>query len=424
MRKSFVILVVIAAGWAWMMLEQRVAAAPRAVRVVHAKPMSDLGHERIEAFAMLNEIRAIMGMASLQENTALQKAAQAHAEYLVRHHLSSHFEKAGQAGFTGTKPLDRALRAGYDSRFVGENLSTKSGTAAGSIHGLFSAIYHRFGFLKPSFDEVGIGIAQDPHDAGNNAFVYLMGNSEVDHLCRAKAFSGAGRYVYSVCAESKHRIDARQYDRARAGTKERNPKILIYPYDGETEVPPAFYQESPDPLPDYDVSGFPVSVEFNDRYFRKVTLLSFRLFEEGGEEVTPVRLLDKRSDPNHELTRRQFALLPLKRLKYGTAYRAEVVYRHRKKRKKITWHFSTSRPPELLRIIRGSTSTLTLKRGQAYWLYFEPRDRHDVLGTMRYPGDRYIRFVDSNTMRVVLDPEQTRDFTIAGSGRIVHIKVQ
>jgi len=424
MRKSFAILVVFAAVVAWAVLERQGAAAPQAIRVVHVKPMEDLKHERIEAFAMLNNIRTVMGMSGLQENTALQKAAQAHAEYLVQHHLSSHFEQDDFEGFTGAKPLDRALRAGYSSRFVGENLSTQSGTASGSIHGLFSAIYHRFGFLKPSFDEVGIGIAQDPKDAGNNAFVYLMGNSEMNHLCRTKSFSGVGRYVYGVCAESKHQVDAQRYDQARTKAKERNPEILIYPYDGETEVPPVFYQEHPDPLPDYDVSGFPVSVEFNDRYFHKVALVSFRLYDDQEKEVTPVRLLDKSSDPNHELIQRQFALLPLIRLEYGTTYRAEIVYLQEKKKKKITWHFTTIRPPEALKVIRGNTSTLTLRSGQAYWLYFEPRDRHDVLGTMHYPGDRYIRFVDNNTMRVVLDPQQTRDFDITGSGRSVHIEVE
>jgi uncharacterized protein YkwD len=424
MQKSLIFLIVFGSVSAWQLSDIFGASAPKKTRQVIRPPMEDIAFEKREALAQISQIRASMGMPILLENTALQKAAQAHADYLVQHHVSAHLEKSGQSGFTGTKPLDRALRAGYGARFVGENLSTKSTDAVHSIDGLFSAIYHRFGFLNLSFDEVGIGIAQQTSDARNSAFVYLMGNSEVHRLCTEKSYQGSGRYVYGVCADTKQRIKAHVYNRARDEIKERNPKIVFYPYDGQREVPPAFYNETPDPLPEYDVSGFPVSVEFNDRYFRKVALISFRLYEEGGSEVAPVRLLDKRSDPHHELTRRQFALLPLKRLAYGTTYRAEVVYRHNKKKRKILWRFTTRQPIETLKTVRQAETTLRLKRGQGYWIYFEPNHPHDVLGTMRYPADLYARFVDPNTLRIVLSPDDSRGFEITGSGRKIRIEIE
>ena len=424
MRKSFVALVVLAAFGFWEWTEIRADTAPHTVRRVKRLPMEDIAHETAEAFSALNIVREAMGMPTMQENRALQKAAQAHADYLVRHHASSHREQSTQEGFSGSKPVDRALRAGYRARFTGENLSTKSRNAHESIAGLFSAIYHRFGFLNLAFDEVGVGIAQDPKDPRNSAFVYLMGNSGIHQLCSETSFHGAGRYVYGICADTQHRVRARAYDHARNAIKERSPKILLYPYDGQEDVPPAFYDESPDPLPDYDVSGFPVSVEFNDRYFRKVDLLSFRLYTADGSEVHPLRLLDKRSDPHHELTRRQFALLPLKRLEYGTKYRAVLVYKHKKKTRKIRWSFTTQKPVEDLKVIREKTTTLRLKAGKGYWLYFEPGDAHDVLGTMQYPGDVYVHFIDSNTMRVVLDPERSRGFEIVGSGRRIRIEIE
>jgi len=423
MRKSFVFAVVVVVLLAWVVMEQRADAAPGKIRVVRPVPMADLAHERTEAFAELNAIRASMGMPSLQENAALRRAAQAHAEYLVHHHLSSHKEQAGKEGFTGTVPMDRALRAGYRARFVGENLSTKSRNAHKAVVGLFSAIYHRFGFLNPAFDEVGIGIAQDKHDPQNSAFVFVMGNGEMERLCRQKSVDGTHRYVYGICADTQHRVDARVYQRARSQVKEESPKILIYPPKGQQDVSPVFYQETPDPLPGYDVSGFPVSVEFNDRYFRKVDVRAFCLYEVGGKEVKSVRILNKATDPNHELTRRQFALLPLKRLKYATTYRAEVVYYHRGKRQQLTWTFTTLRPTEPLKIIRKNQLNLTLKSGQGYWLYFEPKTPHDVLHTMHYPGDLFIRFLDQNTLRIVLDSGRSDAFDIHGSGRRVHIKV-
>ena len=423
MRKSVMMLTILLAGVSWLWVNQKTEAPPRPMRIVARPPMENIAHERLEALTTLNEIRSTLGMSSLQENATLQQAAQAHAEYLVRHRLFTHFEESTRRGFTGSAPMDRALQVGYKARFVGENLSTKSRNGLESLYGLFSAIYHRFGFLNPSFDEVGIGIAQDKKDPRNTAFVYLMGNSEIARLCSTRSFHGTGRYVYGVCADTQHRIDAQAYDRARNAIKEGNPKIVIYPYDGQTEVSPVFYQETPDPLPGYDVSGFPVSVEFNDRFFRTVTLVSFELFEKGGEKVASVRLLTKRTDPNHKLTRHQFALLPLKRLKYGTTYRVKLVYRNKSKTYTLTWHFTTIQPKETLKTIREKETTLTLKAGEGVWLYFEPNNPHDVLGTMQYPENVYVWFMDRNTIRLVLDPRRTQGFEIKGSGRRVQIRV-
>jgi uncharacterized protein YkwD len=423
MRKGFVLSVLAGALMVWQWVGYRAEATPHVPRIVKHQPMEDIRYELSNAFERLNLIREAMGMPIMQESEPLRKAAQAHADYLVAHHLSTHFEESSRSGFSGAKPVDRALRGGYSARFVGENLSTKSKNARESVDGLFSAIYHRFGFLNLAFDEVGIGITQDPNDAHNSAFVYLMGNSEVSRLCGTKNFRGAGRYVQGACADTHHRIEAKAYQRARSEIKSRNPKIVLYPYDGQTDVPPAFYDEDPDPLPNYDVSGFPVTVEFNDRYFRKVELVSFRLYEQGGREVKSVRLLDKHNDPQHELTRRQFALMPLERLKYATTYRAEVTYRHKRKTNTIAWSFTTRKPTETLKVLRQKDTTISLRPGRDYWLYFVPQDGHDVLGTMRFPGDLYFEFVDQNTIRIVLGPERTRGFEIVGSGRRVRIEI-
>jgi len=423
MRKGFVIGVLLMALGVWWWIETTIEEKPPAVHRVKQVPMDDRVHERLSAFDTLNRVRETMGMPILLENHILQKAAQAHADYLVLHQRASHHERAGEEGFTGTKPMDRALRAGYQSRFVGENLSTSNHNALGSVRGLFSAIYHRFSFLNPGFDEVGIGIAQDPDHPENSAFVYLMGNHDLNRLCTEPGYAGAGRYVYGVCADTQHRIDARTYHRARDAIRERSAKIILYPHDGEIEVPPAFYNEKPDPLPEYDVSGFPVSVEFNDRFFRKVELVSFRLFVDGGEEVTEVRLLDKSTDPHHKLTRRQFALMPLKRLEYGTKYRAELLYRHKGKKKKIVWTFTTIKPTEKLITLYPKDNNLTLSSGRGYWLYFVPHDAKDVLGTVRYPKNIFVRFIDRNTLRLVLDSKRTRGFEIGSDERKVRIEI-
>ncbi len=61
------------------------------------------------------------------------------------------------------------------------------------MDGLFSAIYHRFAFLSPGIDEIGVGVTQNEQDSDKSAFVYVMGNSELNRLCSFKSFKGAGK---------------------------------------------------------------------------------------------------------------------------------------------------------------------------------------------------------------------------------------
>jgi uncharacterized protein YkwD len=404
--------------------EQSVSAKNHAVRIIKHRPMENTAQEKFDALETLNELRSQIGMPSLRENPILDKAAQAHADYLRLNRISSHHEIRSKKGFSGQRPVDRALAAGYKSRFLGENLSTKSKNGQDSLKGLFSAIYHRFGFLSPEYDEIGVGISQDRSDSDNTAFVYLMGNSDIESLCRGHSFKGNGSYVYKVCKNQKHRIDARAYKQAKKITASLSPRLIKYPYNGEQEVPPAFYNETPDPLPGYEVSGFPVSIEFNFPKQRDIRLVSFKLFEKNSVEVQDVKLIDHHTDPNHKLSKYQFALLPLKRLKYDTAYTARVRYAMAGKTDTVSWEFTTVAPPEKLFVIRKKYASLTMESGKSYWLYFEPRSPHDTLRSMQFPEDVSVGFIDNNTMRVVLDKGRTRNFQIKGSKRVVNIRIK
>ena len=96
---------------------------------------------------------------------------------------------------------------------------------------MFAAIYHRFGFLSPSIDEVGIGTTQDKTDSKNSAFVYVMGNSEFNRVCSFETFRGSGSYNYGVCRDKAHKIDPKVYKEVLDVNKIQNPKIIVYPYD-------------------------------------------------------------------------------------------------------------------------------------------------------------------------------------------------
>jgi uncharacterized protein YkwD len=399
-------------------------SSPEKVTVVSKMPPMDVEYEKGEALFILNEIRETMGMNTLMPNTQLQIAAQAHADYLVRNHTASHSEIQGLLGFTGETPTDRAFRAGYLSSWVQENLSTQTRDARHSVHGLLSAIYHRFAFLDVGIDEIGVGLSQDTKDPENNAFVYVMGSSYLNDLCHEKSFKGYGRYLYHVCRDESFRIAQNHFDEAKNANKINNPKVVVYPYDGQQEVPPAFYSEIPDPLPDYEVSGFPVSVTFNDYFFDKVELLEFKLYKDGDKAVNSVRLLNHDTDPNDRFSQFEFALFPLERLAYDTDYKAEIVYREKGKKNYLSWQFHTRVPGERMLRITTKEVTITIKKDESYLLYIVPLNAHDVIKGVVFPDDVYVRFVDNNTLRLKLMSQRSKSFDIKSKYHTIHVNVE
>ncbi len=421
MRLSFVAIVLFLAMLFWQIIEHNAIAAPKEVEVRKALPM-DVPFEKMEARTYLNSIREAMQMQTLIQNDELASASQAHADYLVLNSESSHDEVRGHKNFTGFRPVDRAFQAGFHSSQVSENLSTKNYNARSSVDGLFSAIYHRFGFLSPDIDEIGVGAAQDSRDTANSAFVYVMGNAELNRLCTTNSFKGVGQYLYKVCRESEHRVGKKQFDNALNYTKRNNPKIILYPYDGQDEVPPGFYSEVPDPLPDYEVSGFPVSIEFNDYFFDDVEIYSFELYEEDGEKLSDVRLMNSQSDPHQRFTSKQYALFPLKRLKYDTKYRVEVEYGSDNKKETVVWYFRTQKPTEKFHIITQKEESITIESGRSHIIYFRPLNAYDIVKNIQFPSSIDIQFIDNNTLKLTHMSDDAESFDITSDTRILHIK--
>ncbi|CAA6803003.1 MAG: putative periplasmic protein [uncultured Sulfurovum sp.] len=390
--------------------------------ILRELPPMDVSSEKSEAHFRLNTIRKSMKMNPLIINDKLALAAQAHANYLVENQNHSHYQTSGKKYFTGVKPKDRTIYANYESTMVSENLSTRSHSAKRSIEGLFSAIYHRFGFLNPSIDEIGVGVAQNKEETQQSAFVYVMGNSNLVDLCQKKSFNGFGKYIYNVCKKDEHRVDTGSYARANNIHKQYNPKIITYPFSNEKDVPTVFYEESPDPLPDYAVSGFPISVEFNDYFFDDVELDSFTLYNSNGSEITNVRLMDSQNDPNQRLSDKQFVLFPLERLNYNSRYRVEVEYSAKGQSTKLSWHFDTTVLHEKLHTITKNEETLSLTSKTSHILYFKPLHHKDILTNVQFPADLDVTFLDNNTLRVSIN-KNTNDFDILSNNKIVHVKV-
>jgi len=422
MRIKFIFSVTILALFVFYFLEHKVEASSKKTIERKVFPM-DLSYETMEAKNSLNQIRQSMGMLKLESNEELKKASKAHAKYMLANREYSHYEIEGKSNFTGIKPIDRALSTGYNAHGVSENLSSKNYSAQSSLDGLFSAIYHRFGFLNPKIDEIGIAIDQDESNPKNSAFVYLMGNSRLNALCSGKSFNRNGRYVYGVCRDKKHRIFEKVYKRSINENMKYSPKIIVYPYDGQEDIFPAFYTETPDPLPNHEVSGFPMSIEFNEYYFKDVKLVSFKLFKDE-EEVTDILHMDKSSDPNARFTSHQYALFPLKRLEYTTSYRVEVEYISQKKEHSISWSFKTRVPEGKLHTINKKEQYITIDATSSHILYFKPLNEYNIIKSLNFPTFVDAQFIDNNTFRVNLMEGFRDSFDIKTKNRVVHIEVK
>jgi len=353
-----------------------------------------------DALDYLNTLRQKSGLIKFNLNRQLNRAASSHASYLIRQQKHGHYEKKGWKGYTGKTPSDRVLKAGYASKAVMENVTENAENYYHSIDILFAAIYHRFVFLNFENNEIGIGISSTKKKRRvTSAFVYNVGSSEIVKLCKKFHFMENNTYyVQNVCKDSDKLIPRYLYEQKQDKVKRKNSDIVLYPYPNAKNVLPAFYTENPHPLPGSKVSGYPVTVQFNPLFYKKIKLKKFRLFDAKGKRIRKYKILTYKSDPNHRLTKLQFAFMPLKRLEYGTRYRVEFEAVADGKRVKKSWRFTTKKPKGTLHKITKRKTTLKVKRGERVALYFEPKSNKDVLDCISYSDKLHITCEDHNTL--------------------------
>jgi len=92
---------------------------PQTVTGTVTTPQYDSTSAQLAAFNLLNQYRTQCGFPALQENTVLDKAAQAHAAYQSTNGVISDSETSGKPGFTGVGYQDRAVAAGFPNQYVG-----------------------------------------------------------------------------------------------------------------------------------------------------------------------------------------------------------------------------------------------------------------------------------------------------------------
>ena len=381
-------------------------------------------HQRASEY--LNSIRQDAGLIQFKPNKKLDKAAASHAKYLVRQQKIGHYEKKGWGGYTGKTPSDRVLHAGYPSKAVMENVTVNTKTSHKSIDTLFAAIYHRFVFLNFGKDEIGIGSASTKKKKSiTSSFVYNLGSTAISKLCKTSSFvmQDGAYYMQNLCKNSANIVPQTLLEKKQNEIREKNSKIVLYPYPNATNVSPVFYTEHPHPLPGSKVSGYPVSVQFNPAFYKKVKLKKFRLFDAEAKEIKKYKVLTHKNDKNRRFTPLQFAFMPLKRLEYGTRYRVEFEAVADGKRVKKSWKFTTKKPKGTFYKITKKKTTLKVKRGEKIVLYFEPRSKKDVLGRIKYTGKLHTTYLDKNTLLVTLpNKRSSRGYSLKAGAREVILK--
>jgi len=241
------------------------------------------GNIATDGLNWINFRRSQAGIEQLSRNSLIDQAAVGHSNYQKSNNLVTHVQTAGNPGFTGAALSDRLAQAGYvfnlnASRAYGEVISaTSNKSGVYMAEELITAIYHRFVMFEPMFKELGSGSATT-----SNGYTYFTTDFAANN--------GFGTGISG---------------------------IIVWPYSGQTSVTPNFLSdyESPDPVPDLNEVGYPVSVHANIN--ATLTVQTFMIQPRGGS-VLNVKLLAHATDAETPVS--AAAIVPLAPLKAATVY--------------------------------------------------------------------------------------------------------
>ena len=111
--------------------------------------------------SLVNQERAKKGLQPVKENAMLDRAAQLHAEDMLKKNYFSHTSKDGRS------PTARMQAAGYKAPVCnctiqtayGENIARGQTSPADAMNAWMHSPVHRANILYPSFKEIGVGMA-------------------------------------------------------------------------------------------------------------------------------------------------------------------------------------------------------------------------------------------------------------------------
>jgi len=243
------------------------------------------GNIATDGFTWFNYRRKQAGLPQLTRNSLIDQAAQSHSDYQNKNNTVTHTETPGSPGFTGADLLTRLSAAGYvfnlaAARADGEVIAGAHDSSGFSLaESLITAIYHRFVIFEPAFKEGGSGAA-----VSSAGYTYFT----TDYAANNGFGSGLGQ-----------------------------GNFITYPFSNQTQVQTSFSSdlEAPDPVPNQDVVGYPISVHTG--VASRLTVQAFSLRPRGGANMN-VLLLVHASDA--ETPQSAAAIIPLTVLGANTTY--------------------------------------------------------------------------------------------------------
>jgi uncharacterized protein YkwD len=273
----------------------------------------------------LNIFRSLAGQTPARVDPALSEGCMSHANYLALHDgesttagLGVHAEKAGLAGYAPKG--DAAARRSVITQ-LGSSRPTlpQRGWPVTALDFWASTLYHRVPMLSPNLKRVGIGYASN------------------------KTLT-AWYVVMDVGADPQ----------PPSGKRRQPLKPVVYPADGQTDIPRLFswgVPELPNPLPAGSTpenSGYPITVSFpRGRRVTAVTALLRRLQEkEGAEtlsEIVPVWLSTPETPASSADQQNTICLIARTRLKDKTTYEALVQASVDGEKWQKIWKFTTGK---------------------------------------------------------------------------------
>lgn len=246
------------------------------------------GDTSTDGFNWFNFRRRQIGLSDVARSSIVDTAAQGHSDYQRLNDTITHTQIAGRAGFTGVTVLDRLTAAGYafnENRYAyGEVIAAFFGTSGFyAAEGLIDAIYHRFVIFEPMFREAGSGTGSIP-----DGYTYFTTKF---------VSNGLG-----------------------PGLGQGN--VVLYPFANQQNVPVIFYsdREIPDPVPEQNEVGYPISVHADAT--ANMTVQSFTVQPRGGSPL-PARLLTVGTDGDTPAS--VAAIVPYTVLSAGTTYDVQFV---------------------------------------------------------------------------------------------------
>ncbi len=238
------------------------------------------------------------------------------------------------------------------------------------------------------------------------------------------------RFYLKPC-HSDFRMQQAYLNELNTSQYQKSPQFVVWPPKQSSDVSPVFYDEIPDPLPDLDVSGYPLSVQFNPGKVSAVQIESFTLEKQNQngtwEKIKNVRSLNHKNDPHKTLTKLQYAWFPLQRLDWNTNYRAKATVitndlAARNSLKEIQWAFQTKNIETPLIIVNANQKQVDVPENQWFTLYHEPsksvsRPMKEISAEWRKPAKVESTIIDMNTVKMKFENTRCKPVILSLSQR-------